>query len=70
MKPQWPTAPKTRNVLIALRGGYKLTPVSALRVCNVFAISQEVGRLKKLGWDVRGKMIRTSGGSHVKEYSL
>ena len=70
MKPTWPTAPKTRNVLLALRGGIKLTPVSGLRLCNVFALSQEVGRLKRLGWNISGRIIRTRGGAHVKEYYL
>lgn len=67
--PQRPSAPKTRAVLIALRQGHKLTVAVALRKLGVYALSQEAGRLKRLGWDIKRRMV-SYRGSRVAEYSL
>ena len=70
MKPTWPTAPKTRQVGISLRAGYRLTVRMALLDLRVYALSQEVGRLRKLGWKIKDEMIKTSEGVHCKAYFL
>jgi helix-turn-helix protein len=65
-----PTARKTLRVLKALRAGHRLTVAKALQQLNVFALPQECYRLRLLGYDVRGEMIETSPGTHVKLYRL
>ena len=70
MKPQWPTAPKTQRVLNHLRNGSRLTVRHALLVIDVYALSQEVGRLRRLGWKIKDEMIKTSEGVHCKAYWL
>ena len=75
-KPKIPTAPKTTRILNALlvrrdvKGLTGLTVAVALRQHGVYALSQECGRLRKLGWDIKGRMIKTSNGVHCKEYYL
>ena len=68
MKPKLPTARKTLWILWALKGGFKLTVARALGEYHVFALSQEVGRLKRLGWPIESKMIKSSEGAHIKQY--
>jgi len=70
MKPETPSARKTHQVLAALCGGRRLTVALALQSLGVYALSQECGRLRKLGWDIKGRMIKTSNGVHCKEYYL
>jgi len=65
-----PSAMKTHQVLAALCGGRRLTVALALQSLGVYALSQECGRLRKLGWDIKGRMIKTSKGVHCKEYYL
>ena len=67
---KYPTAYKTLRVLEALTRGERLTVARALQDLGVYALSQEVGRLKKLGWKIDGCMMRTSPGVMVKEYWL
>lgn len=64
-----PTAPKTLAVLRALHGGKRLTIFRAMHL-GVGALSQECGRLRRLGWPVQSRSIKTAGGSRVSEYSL
>jgi hypothetical protein len=65
-----PTAPKTLAILRALSAGERLTVATALQWHGVFALSQECGRLRKLGWPVQSKTVEVSLGVHVSEYSL
>jgi hypothetical protein len=64
-----PTAPKTLAVLRHLHRGHKLTLFTAITRLGVGALSQEVGRLKRLGWPVRSRTIKR-GASRFSEYSL
>lgn len=63
-----PTAPKTLTILKALDRGERLTVADALRRYDVYALSQEIGRLRKLGWKIEDKTVETSPGTFVKEY--
>ena len=69
MTQSWPTARKTNRILEAMLEGRHLTVALALQQYQVYALSQEVGRLKKLGWCVESKTIETPG-AHVSEYYL
>lgn len=64
-----PTAPKTLAVLRALHRGRKLTVRDALLTLGVYALSQEIGRLKRLGWKIVDRWLITED-SRVKEYRL
>jgi hypothetical protein len=69
MKPTLPTAPKTLRILKVLRGTlFGLTVAQALKVHDVYALSQEIGRLRKLGWKIDSVFVKTSGGARVKRY--
>lgn len=63
-----PTAPKTLTLLRALNKGEKHTIYTAMNRLHVGALSQEVGRLRRLGWKVLDKWLTTRSGSRVKEY--
>ena len=69
MTQRFPTARKTNRILDALLMGERLTVALALQRYQVFALSQEVGRIKKLGWAVESKTVETPG-AHVSEYWL
>ena len=49
---------------------YGLTVRGAVLDLNVFCLSQECGRLRRLGWKIESEFVRTSGGAHVKRYRL
>lgn len=60
-----PTAPKTLKILKALERGEKLTVGRALTEYGVYALSQEIGRLERLGWPVSRRNLP---GTTVCEY--
>ena len=70
MKPKLPTAPKTLAILRWMQTDNPITVAFALQRLGVYALSQEIGRLKKLGWKIDSEFIKTSGGAHVKRYRL
>ena len=63
-----PTARKTKAVLMAMAQGRRLTVAIALNELGVYALSQEVGRVKDHGWTVHTRTIEVSPGVHVSEY--
>lgn len=65
-----PTAPKTLAVLRALHRGERLTVFKAITKLHVAALSQECGRLRRLGWNVKSEMKKTGDGTRIAEYSL
>ncbi len=69
MTQSWPTARKTNRILEALLSGEHLTVALALQAYQVYALSQEIGRLRRLGWEVESKTVETPG-AHVSEYWL
>lgn len=68
--PIMPTARKTLRLLRALQAGERITVAKALTDYGVYACSQEMGRLRRLGWDIQSKRIAVSPGVHVCEYYL
>jgi hypothetical protein len=69
MTQQFPTARKTNRILEALLSGEHLTVALALQRHGVFALSQECGRLRRLGWQIESRTVETPG-AHVSEYWL
>jgi len=70
MTQKFPTARKTNRILEALLLGEHLTVALALQQYQVYALSQECGRLRKLGWQIESETVETSPGTHVSEYWL
>lgn len=58
------------SILSHLQRGNYLTVLSAIRLLNVYALSQRVGELKARGWPIEAKMIRLDSGKRVARYGL
>lgn len=67
-EPRQPTSRNGIALLAALQAGHRLTPWNARDVCNIMALSQEIGRLKGLGWPIRSDWKELSNGKRVMEY--
>ena len=69
---EWPgsAADNQWSVLEGLLRGEKLTVAVALEKYGVYALSQECGRLRKLGWQIRSEMVELPSGKRVAEYSI
>ena len=59
-----------RDILRELQTGRRLTVALALSELGVYALSQRIGELRRLGWPIERTMIRTRGGATVAEYSM
>mgnify|MGYP006269422787 CR=1 FL=1 len=59
-----------RDILRELQQGRRLTVAVALSELGVYALSQRIGELRRLGWPIDRTMIRTRGGATVAEYYL
>ena len=59
-----------RDILRELQTGRRLTVAVALSELGVYALSQRIGELRRLGWPIERTMIRTRGGATVAEYYL
>lgn len=57
-------------ILLELQRGRRLTVAVALSELGVYALSQRIGELRRLGWPIERTMIRTRGGATVAEYYL
>ena len=57
-------------ILRELQHGRRLTVAVALSELGVYALSQRIGELRRLGWPIDRTMIRTRGGATVAEYYL
>lgn len=58
------------RLLIALQSGVRLTVAKALSEHQIYALSQRIGELKRLGWPIKSRTVETAGGAHVSEYFL
>lgn len=56
------------SLLLAMQAGERLTVASALRFYSVYALSQRVGELKRMGWPIQSRTVTTAGGARVSEY--
>lgn len=69
---RWPNAKASNQwaVVSALIRGERLTVAVALERYQVYALSQEVGRLKALGWPIQSERVELPSGKNVSEYWL
>lgn len=58
------------RILNWLSQGYTITPLEALERFQCMALSQRITGLKKRGWPITSKLIKTKTGKHVACYSL
>lgn len=56
------------TLLMAFQRGESLTVGVALEKYRVYALSQRVGELKKMGWPIESEMIETNGGARICRY--
>lgn len=69
-EPRQPTSRNGIALLAALKAGHRLTVLTAPQVCQVCALSQEVGRLKGLDWSIRSGWKDLGSSKRVMEYWL
>lgn len=55
-------------LLMAMRRGERLTVARALSAYGVYALSQRVGELKRMGWPIRSRMVTVESGARIAEY--
>lgn len=58
------------ELLMALQNGERLTVAKALTEHGVYALSQRMGDLRRMGWPIQSVTITTPGGARVSEYFL
>jgi len=58
------------RLLRAFQYGERLTVRSALAVYGIYALSQRVGELKRMGWPIQSRTLRVGSATHVCEYRL
>lgn len=69
-----PTLPKVGTqchaLLALLIMGGRFTVASALAEpkLRIYALSQRIGELKRMGWDIGSEWVETEGGARVKRY--
>lgn len=56
------------ELLMALKNGEKLTPLSALQHYRCFSLSQRMGELRRSGWPIRSQMVSVNSGKKVAQY--
>jgi len=63
--------PTQANAILGyLRGGNRVTPISALNLFGCFRLAARVCELRKAGWPITEKKVVTPTGKRVAEYSL
>ena len=58
------------EILVYLQAGGRLTVGKALLELGVYALSQRVGELKKQGWPIQSRVLKTGPKTYVAEYWL
>lgn len=61
---------QTYRLLMAMKKGVRLTVAKALNEYGCFALSQRMGDLKRDGWPVMSRTIKTASGARISEYWL
>lgn len=56
------------ELLMALQGGERLTPLIALNKFQCLSLSQRVGELKRAGWPIVSEMVSVGSGKRVACY--
>jgi hypothetical protein len=57
-------------ILHWLRDGHSITPIQALNVFGCFRLGARIWELKRRGYNIESKMIKTTAGKRVAEYRL
>ena len=65
-----PKGSQCYEILAALQMGKRLTVATALTEHAVYALSQRIGELKRMGWPIHSRTVTTPGGARVSEYFL
>ena len=55
-------------LLRAMQAGERLTVGFALSRYNVYALSQRIGELKKMGWPILSRTVTTPTQKRISEY--
>jgi hypothetical protein len=58
------------RILAHLQGGRTLTALEALEWFKCFRLASRIHDLKKAGYDVQKRMVKTASGKSVAEYYL
>lgn len=58
------------ELLTAMQAGERLTVAKALTEHGVYALSQRIGELKRMGWPIKSRTIEVAGGARISEYWL
>lgn len=58
----------TWELLMALKSGERLTPLSALERYHCLSLSQRMGELRRSGWPIYSQMIDVPSGKKVSCY--
>jgi len=58
----------TYELLMALKNGERLTPLTALERYRCFSLSQRMGELRRSGWPIVSRMVKLNSGKAVAEY--
>lgn len=58
------------EILMALKSGERLTPLSALEKFRCLSLSQRVGELKRAGWPIVSEMVAVPSGKRVAQYRM
>lgn len=61
---------QTGEILRALQSGERLTPLDALNRFGCLRLGARIWDLKRQGFSIKSRMIKTSNGKRVSEYSL
>lgn len=56
------------TLLMAFQRGESLTVGVALEKYRVYALSQRVGDLKRMGWPILSETVETACGAHISRY--
>ena len=58
------------ELLYAFQRGEMLTVAEALTRYGIYALSQRVGELKRMGWPIVAEPYETAGGARVSRYRM
>lgn len=61
---------QTEKILSHLKSGRSITPLDALRDFGCFRLGGRIFDIRKLGYEVKTKMIDVGNGKHVAEYRM
>lgn len=61
---------QTKEILSALQAGEKLTPLDALNRFGCLRLGARIWDLKRQGFSIKSRTVKTHTGKRVSEYSL